>query len=441
MSYHLLTSEEEKRVKKLSNDFYHSIDKDSYSTSERLFGIEVEFSVVDDQYQLKPGLADDISSSLSDYPIVPELGSYQIEINPSPISFNDSSFHRLYDIIQKAREKLVQESQKRNVRVIPVGLPFYLDSDFFKNNISIFTQKNRYLVSAEYFGGFNKNGTQVLYRAGGGFELPGDAGVTVINELHVQVQALNCTDLMNLFNYSQLITAPIVALGANSGICNGKQLEHIEEQINIFQKSEGVYDGATGIPRVGLFPGYMNSLDDFFNIALSFKPLYLPTNDKGATAFDLMLGIYYGWTRIRYGLTPSPHFRIEFRPLSTQPTMIENIALSELYVKSLFALMQSKTPLIPKEFLLSNFDESIKKGMDAQLHWNMGAGVDIYSVKDIMESILTKIEHSEFLHVIKERIIKNQCPSDRLILDTNEVGYDSAIEKYMECFAKEIPYI
>ena len=143
-----------------------------------------------------------------------------------------------------------------------------------------------------------------------------------------------------------MITAPLVCLGANSGISNGKALKHIEQQIIIFEKSEGVYDGLADYPRVGIYPGYIQNVDDFMEVALSFKPLYFPIDKDPATAFDLMLGIYYGWTRIRYGLIPTPHFRIEFRPLSSQPTMIENIALSEFYVKSLLGLIEQQTSLI-----------------------------------------------------------------------------------------------
>ena len=348
MNYKLLSTQEENKVKQIAEGFYNQIKKKNVINTNRLFGIEVEFSIINNQNKLQPNFAELLSKQESNHYIVPELGSYQIEINPPPLPLTNDCFNNLYNTIQQSRRILEKNAKQHHVEIIPIGLPFFIHSDLFQNLIQNFTQKNRYLVSAHYFGEHNKDGLYVPYKKGDGFLLPGDTGVTLINELHVQLQSLNIEDLINLFNYSQLITAPFIC------IANGYELTNIEQQIEIFENSEGLFDGKPGFPRVGLFPSYIHSLDEYMEVALSFKPLYYPIDEKESTAFDVMLGIYYCWTRIRYGITPTSHFRIEFRPLSVQPTMIENIALSEFYIKSLLSLMNLKVPLIPEKYLNIN---------------------------------------------------------------------------------------
>ena len=436
----VLHPSEEKKVRDLSLSYYHSLNHTDFKNTKRYCGVEIEFSIINSENILQPNNAELMSTLAAQYPIVPELGSYQIEINPAPFEINTETFHSLYATVMAARKKLDEIANNLHVEILPIGLPFYLETDFFKRS-DIFTDKKRYRVSAEYFGGKNPLGTKVMYQDGGSFVLPGDSGVTVINELHVQVQAVDVSDVIQLFNYSQMISAPFVALGANSGITNGKPLQYIEQQIDIFEKSEGVFDGVSGVSRVGFFPGYIKCLDDFIDVALSFKPLYFPEDESGYTALDLMLGTYYSWTRIRHGLTPTPHMRIEFRPLSSQPTMIENIAISEFYVKSLLYLIQNTVSLLPDTVLLKNFRRAVSQGMDADLFWDMGKGVRQYPVTEILQFMLGKLDSGEFLSIIAQRIRKKMSPAHRLIRDTKNLGYKTAIDQYKESFVSETPYI
>jgi len=441
MKYKLLSTDEENTVRNMAYQYYQHIDKKDIQHQNRLFGIEVEFSITNNENKLQPGFADILSKGLASHCIVPELGSYQIEINPAPLKLENSSFHSLYQILQKSRKMLEERAKTNALEIVPIGIPFFIHDSLFQNLMQNFTQKNRYLVSAQYFGSYNKEGLSVPYKHGGSFLLPGDTGVTVINELHIQVQAKDLPDLVNLFNYSQMITAPLVCLGANSGITNGKPLKNIEQQIEVFEKSEGVYDGIADYPRVGLYPHYIRNLDEFMEVALSFKPLYFPSDSHPATAFDLMLGIYYSWTRIRYGLTPSPHYRIEFRPLSSQPTMIENMAMAEFYIKTLLFLIKNQTTLIDEEFMCYNFKAAVQHGMQAHLFWDLGDGLNKYPVHIILSTLLNNIKNGEYTSIIERRIKDHLSPTEKLIEQTNVKGYSTVISEYKHCFQKEIPYI
>jgi len=436
----MLTKEKQERVRKLALGYYNTICKNSFNNSNRFCGMELEFSIIDKKNILKPGLAKKISDSTSNYHIVPELGSYQIEINPPPLKIESKVFHNLYKIFQNSRIRLQEISSNYNANVIPIGLPFYLGKKFFKND-GIYTDKKRYVTSAEYFGGMNKKGTEIMFKDGTKLILPGASGVSVINELHIQLQAINIHDLVRLFNYSQMITAPFVAIGANSGITNGKELVDLDHQIKIFERTEGILDGFPGFPRTGLFPGYIKSMDEFFDVALSFKPIHYPLDGRGYTAFDLMLGTYFAWTRIRHGIIPKPHMRIEFRPLSSQPTIIENVALSEFYIKTILYLVENNLPLIPERFLMKNFRSCMKDGMNAIIYWTFNGEVKKVPVGEILRLFIDSITDGELLHLLYNRVDMKCCPAQKLISETKEFGYKKAISRYKNSFENEENYV
>jgi gamma-glutamyl:cysteine ligase YbdK (ATP-grasp superfamily) len=435
----LLTKLQEQKVRRLSQDFYNSIHHQTFKTNQRLFGIEIEFSIVDDYLNLMPGTAQSIAEQLPCFPVVPELGSYQIEINPPPMPLKDASFHKLYNAVQQARKKITDSGDDIHANLLAVGIPFHINQKSFTKK-NLFTNKPRYQISAAYFKRHNPVGSILSYQNGDQVSIFGNIGVTLINELHIHLQAFDVQDLMLLFNYGQMLTAPLVALGANSGITNGKALLNKEHQIVIFENSEGLLDGMPGVPRVGLFPGYVKTLDDFFNIALSFRPLYYPNDGTAATAFELMLGKYFGWVRIRYTPLPQPSMRIEFRPLSTQPTIKENIALSEFFIKILIQHVEQLPPLIPTYVLRDNFDNAIRDGMNAILRWDFGAGIRRITMCDLLTTLSSNIAQGVFSNIIENRITHCLSPVDRLVSDTQNMGYSKAVRHYQSSFADESPY-
>ena len=82
MKYKLISKDEESSVRKMAHQYYQHINNSDIQNSDRLFGIEVEFSIINNENKLQQGYAEKLSQNLSEYHIVPELGSYQIEINP-----------------------------------------------------------------------------------------------------------------------------------------------------------------------------------------------------------------------------------------------------------------------------------------------------------------------------------------------------------------------
>jgi hypothetical protein len=441
MKNQLLTNEQENSVKKMGRKYYTDfIEKNSFNNEKRNFGIEIEFSIVNENNNLIPKSAPAICNKIKEYPLSTEYGSFQIEINPPPMNLTKHSYKKLYDLIQETRRKIEEKDTEKNIQLIPIGIPFYVNSIDF-NSKNIITPSPRYLISTNYFHKVNKTGSYLYFSDSENINLPGNSGLSIINELHVHLQALNKRDLISLFNYSQMITSPFVSLGANSGIVNNKELIYKDFQISIFEQAEGLYDGPPNIPRTGLYPGYINTIDDFFNAILDFKPLYYPKDGLDSTAFELIIGKYFGWTRIRVGYDPSPHLRIEFRPMSSQPTIIENIALSEFFINTILGLIDDNHILLPEKYLKNNLYSAMKFGMNAKLFWDMGKGVKQYPVDSILNYLLNLSVDGIYSDTILKRINQKMSPAEKLIEDTKKFGFAKSIINYKNCFENEIPFI
>lgn len=436
----LLTNEEETVVKELARSHYESVIKNGkFENPSRMFGVEVEFSLVDEEGNLRVGLAERISRELSELPVVPELGSYQIEVNPLPTELKEGSFSQLHSNLRDIIRQMKSVGERFNSLLLPIGIPLSLDETFF-NRRGIYSDKERYRISAEFSRRYGK-GSSIRFEDQSRLFLPEGSGVTIINELHTHLQATSAEDVIHLFNYSQMLAPLFVSLGANSGMTNGKKLLNLEHQIRIFEECEGFFDGEKDVPRVGLFPGYIKTLDDYFNVALSFRPLYAPKDNSSAEAFELMLGTYYAWTRIRHGTEPTPHVRIEFRPISTQPTLIENVAFAEYFIKSLLFATSQRIPLLPEDVLQLNVDSSVKDGMGAEVYWNHSGEIKKHPVSEILQYFYSSIGEGESLRVMKPRINKVKSPVNRLIDDTSNFGRRKAEQNYLKSFNADVPYV
>ena len=92
MKNRLLTRKEENSIKEMAYRYYSEVIKEkSFKNNERMFGVEIEFSIIDASNHLVPETANPICKRLKEYPIKPEYGSYQIEINPPPLEFTINS--------------------------------------------------------------------------------------------------------------------------------------------------------------------------------------------------------------------------------------------------------------------------------------------------------------------------------------------------------------
>lgn len=198
-------------------------------------------------------------------------------------------------------------------------------------------------------------------------------------QIHLQVPQKRA---LRYYNALQVLSAPMVAMSANSPLLFGKKLWQ-ETRIPVFEQAVpvGGIDGAAfgPIKRVSFGTGYArNSLMEPFEENLQHFPVMLPESlsDNPAELSHLRLhnGTIWRWNRplIGFDADGTPHLRIEHRVMAAGPTTIDTIANCAFLTGLANYLVDEDVP--PENRLefsqaRDNFYLAAKKGLNAQTSW------------------------------------------------------------------------
>jgi len=200
-------------------------------------------------------------------------------------------------------------------------------------------------------------------------------------QIHIQVPASRAADY---YNASLLVSAPMVAISANSPYLFGHDL-WAETRIPLFEQAveAGGYRGASHGPlrRVGFGNGFVReSLMECFRENLDHFPPILPMHFDGADAgpmahLQLHNGTIWRWNRPLVGTDEGqPHVRIEHRAVPGGPSVIDEIANAAFY----YGLVhyhanrpEADAPdrLLPFARVRDNFYACARYGLEARVHW------------------------------------------------------------------------
>ena len=205
-------------------------------------------------------------------------------------------------------------------------------------------------------------------------------------QLHLQVAP---SEFAAHWNAAQALSAPQVALGANSPYFFGKRLR-AETRIELFKqatdtrplelKNQGVR------PRVFFGERWITSIFDLFEENVRYFPTLLAeTTDEDPMAVleagsrpscsELRLhnGTVYRWNRPIYDIVDGPpHLRVENRVLPAGPTVVDVLANAAFYYGALRMLAHEDRPVWTKMSFAAgeeNFRRAARDGIDARLYW------------------------------------------------------------------------
>jgi gamma-glutamyl:cysteine ligase YbdK (ATP-grasp superfamily) len=198
-------------------------------------------------------------------------------------------------------------------------------------------------------------------------------------QLHTQI---NLNQAARLYNASQILSAPMVALCANSPYLFGKDLWD-ETRIPLFEQAvaTGGYDAAAFGPirRVTFGSGYVReSLLECFNENRDHYPVLLPVNLDNNTAtlphLRLHNGTIWRWNRPLIGFDEAGniHLRIEHRVIPSGPSTLDAVANAAFYYGVAIAMVNLPTApelLLQFDKARDNFYRAAQLGLRAHLHW------------------------------------------------------------------------
>jgi uncharacterized protein YehS (DUF1456 family) len=80
-------------------------------------------------------------------------------------------------------------------------------------------------------------------------------------------------------------------------------------------------------------------------------------------------------------------------------------------------------------------------GMNANLSWDLGNGVNNYPVVEILRVMFNLVNDGIYSILLKDRLEYAISPVDKLLRNIHTHGYRNSIKKYLKCFQDEKPFI
>ncbi len=256
-------------------------------------------------------------------------------------------------------------------------------------------------------------------------------------QIHLQVGP---EEFARLYNLAQAISAPILAVAANSPLLVGHRLWH-ETRIALFQFSTDDRSSARQIrnhpSRVSFGDGWVReSVIEIFREEIArFRIMLTRQIDEDPYevlrcgglpdlgALRLHNGTIWRWNRPCYGvLDGAAHLRIEHRPLPSGPTIIDEMANAALFFGLMTALSEEYGEIDRRmsfDEVKNNFISAARLGLNAQMSWIDGhfGPVSTLIVDHLLPLARRGLESrgvedaDRYLGVLRERVERRQTGS------------------------------
>ncbi len=364
------------------SDWFHA---DRFAPGGGVGGFEIEAWLVDRQGQPAP-LNRAFLKRLADPLVVPELSVFNIELNTPPLPLRGDALRRMHANLENLWQRCQRVAAELDAAVVLIGiLPTLRLEDLTLERMS---DQRRYRAIND----------QILRRRRGrpmelvihGAETLGLTHPNVMLEAattsfqtHLQVAA---HDAAAFFNAALALSAPMVAVAANSPLLFGKVLWQ-ETRIPLFEQgvalAGGVRSNDPNYRRVTFGSGYIqDSIRELFAENQAHYPPLLPV-DLSAEPVErlphlrLHNGTIWRWNRPLLGFEADgrPHLRIEHRVMPSGPSIPDTIANAALYYGLVHELARMTPPVsavLDFAHCRANFYTAAREGLRAEVSWLNG---------------------------------------------------------------------
>ncbi|MGH8903870.1 MAG: glutamate--cysteine ligase [Egibacteraceae bacterium] len=364
------------------------VDSGSFEPGRRLVGIEMEGYLADGEGRALP-INEQVLERLAPGVFQAELARFNLEFSAAPCQLVGDCFRRVEAKLDSLLRQTQAAATSLEAQAIFIGiLPTLTHRDVTEQNLSAnarYKALNDNILAAR--------GERLLIDIQGDESLHAVADSIVFEaactsmQLHLQVAP---EESAAYWNAAQALSAPLVAVAANSPFFLGRQLHH-ETRIALFLQAtdtrteELVRAGVR--PRVWFGERWLREgLFELFEENVRYFPALLPICDDEdprevlaaggiprLPELTLHNGTIYRWNRPVYDVAGSrPHFRIENRVLPAGPSIPDSVANIALYFGLLNALAHAERPVWEEmsfETAESNFFAAARLGLGARLSW------------------------------------------------------------------------
>ena len=347
-----------------------------FGSQGKVGGLELEACILDRQGDPAP-LNQLILDGLDDSLVVPELATFNVEINTTPRVLTGDVFESMSHELEGVWQQCNRQASGLSARMGMVGiLPSLRQSVLSLDNMS---PLNRYRALNDQVFRLRRGQPVELHIDGReSLDLCHDdvmlESAATSFQIHLQV---GIGQAAKLYNLSKIVSAPMVALSANSPYLFGRDLWD-ETRIPLFEQSISV--GASDLTkRVSFGIRYLyQSMMENFTANLQRYPVLLPRlmDEPVERLAHLRLhnGTIWRWNRPLIGFDEqgAPHLRIEHRVVPAGPSLTDMIANAAFFFGLVTGLADIyEKPETEMGFIRarSNFYQAARYGLRSQLFW------------------------------------------------------------------------
>ncbi len=370
----------------------YMLENDWFENDTMRIGAEQELFLIDKK-TLKPAtVAMEVLEKLTDYPWVEtEIAKFNLEINLEPKEFKGSCLSQMESETSRHLNIIQQELHKMGCDYILTGiLPTMRKFDLELHNLTP-TKRYKALIDA-----INQQliGSAYELRLMGIDELlvkhdsPLLEACNTSFQVHLQV---NPSNFLQYYNIAQALTAPVIAVAANSPIVFGKRLWH-ESRIALFQQALDVRTTHDHLrersPRVSFGRHWLDeSIMDIYKEDIArFRVLLSADVQEDSLAMirenkvprlralQVHNSTVYRWNRPCYGISDNgkPHLRIENRVLPAGPSIIDEVANAAFWLGAMEGMAIHHKDVRDRmswEDARDNFGKAAQFGVDSKFTW------------------------------------------------------------------------
>jgi len=394
----------------------------TFESGQKIGGFEVEAWLAASDGRPLP-INEEYLKELNCPLVVPELAMFNVELNTLPTVLSGNALREMEAELENTWKHCNRVAEKFDASLVMIGiLPTVHHSELSLKHMS---HMKRYKalnsqISRSRHGRklhLNIHGRERMYTEHDDVML--ESAATSF-QFHMQV---DLKDAVRFYNAAHILSAPMVAVTANSPYLFGKDLWD-ETRIPLFEQSIDSGKNIEESPkRVTFGTGYMrDSLIECFWENIRHYPILLPIQlDNTPTTLShtrLHNGTIWRWNRplIGFGDNGNPHLRIEHRVVAAGPSIVDSIANAALF----FGMMQGMHSLkVPPETMLSfasakrNFYKAAKFGLESNIEWFSGE-LEIKKVlsqtliplaeEGLSELGIDRLDIEFYINIIKERL-------------------------------------
>jgi gamma-glutamylcysteine synthetase len=252
--------------------------------------------------------------------------------------------------------------------------------------------------------------------------------VGLLNAVHVNLDADSFADAIDKLNRSLMLCPLALALGANAPYLDFRHSGYADVRNVAWERShdtrspEELRHGR--LTRIGLPARYYQDVNDYFNRILSYP--FVMTDDLALEdPFAVGNGIYWRDARLKF-FRDKRKIAVEFRPVSLQPSLAEDVAMAMFYIGRLTWSQHYQEPLLPLHLVHENKQEAMRRGTHARLiswfkdKWTHADGPTVLrrELERAHEGLLRRGESANNIRnsfaILKERIALG-TPAERLM--------------------------